>query len=293
MGTTRTGRLRELLARPQILVAPGAYDALTARMIEKAGFEAVYMTGAGTVNSLTGLPDNGLITLTEMTMNARYMVQATTTPVLSDADTGYGNAINVMRTVWEFERAGVAAIHLEDQVSPKRCGHLEGKEVIDVQEMVGKVRAACAARHDPDFVIIARVDARAVLGFDEAVRRGRAYREAGADVIFPEALQTEEEFREYARALSSPLLANMTEFGKTPYLSAKQFEEMGYKIVIFPVTTLRVALKAVRELLATLKETGTPRELIDRMLTRQELYEVLDYDTYHAYEKDYVLGEEK
>jgi methylisocitrate lyase len=293
MGTTRTGRLRELLARPQILVAPGAYDALTARMIEKAGFEAVYMTGAGTVNSLTGLPDNGLITLTEMTMNARYMVQATTTPVLSDADTGYGNAINVMRTVWEFERAGVAAIHLEDQVSPKRCGHLEGKEVIDVQEMVGKVRAACAARHDPDFVIIARVDARAVLGFDEAVRRGRAYREAGADVIFPEALQTEEEFREYARALSSPLLANMTEFGKTPYLSAKQFEEMGYKIVIFPVTTLRVALKAVRELLATLKETGTPRELIDRMFTRQELYEVLDYDTYHAYEKDYVLGEEK
>lgn len=291
MSINRAVRLRELLSREQILVAPGAYDALTARMIEKVGFEAVYMTGGGTVNSLTGLPDNGLVTLTEMAMNARYIVQATTIPLISDADTGYGNAVNTMRTVWEFERAGVAGIHLEDQVAPKRCGHLEGKDVVSVEEMVGKIQAACAARNDPNFVIIARVDARSVLGFDEAVRRGRAYREAGADLIFPEALESEEELRDYAKAVSGHLLANMTEFGKTPYLTARQFEEMGYKIIIFPVTALRVALKAVWELMTTIKEAGTPRDLIDRMYTRKELYELVQYDTFHEYEKDFVLGE--
>jgi 2-methylisocitrate lyase-like PEP mutase family enzyme len=174
MGTTKSRRLRELLSRSEILVVPGAYDALTARMIEKVGFDAVYMTGGGTVNSLTALPDNGLITLTEMAMNARYIAEATSIPAINDADTGYGNAVNVMRTIWEFERAGVAGIHIEDQVAPKRCGHLAGKEIVNTQEMVGKIRAACAARNDPHFVIIGRVDARAVLGFNEAVTRGRA-----------------------------------------------------------------------------------------------------------------------
>jgi methylisocitrate lyase len=285
---TRGKRLRELLARDEILIVPGAYDALIARMIEKVGFDAVYMTGGGTVNALTGLPDNGLITLTEMVMNARYMAQTTSIPIISDADTGYGNAVNVMRTVREFEKAGVAAIHLEDQVAPKRCGHLVGKEVISIEEMVGKIRAACAARNDPDFVIIARIDARAVLGFDEAMRRARAYREAGADVLFPEALESEEEFREFAKAAECPLLANMTEFGKSPYLTAQQFEAMGYKIVIFPVSTLRVALRAVLDFLTNLKERGTQKDLVDQMLTRKDLYELIDYDTFHAYERDFV-----
>jgi methylisocitrate lyase len=288
MGTTKSRRLRELLSRGKILVVPGAYDALTARMIEKVGFDAVYMTGGGTVNSLTALPDNGLITLTEMAMNARYIAEATSIPAISDADTGYGNAVNVMRTVWEFERAGVAGIHIEDQVAPKRCGHLAGKEIVSTQEMVGKIRAACAARNDPNFVIIGRVDARAVLGFDEAVTRGRAYLEAGADVIFPEALENEDEFREYAQAVEAPLVANMTEFGKSPYLSTQQFEEMGYKIVIFPVTALRMALKAVWEYLMTLKDRGTQKDLLDRMFTRKELYELLDYDSFHEHERDFV-----
>jgi methylisocitrate lyase len=288
MGTTKSRRLRELLSRSEILVVPGAYDALTARMIEKVGFDAVYMTGGGTVNSLTALPDNGLITLTEMAMNARYIAEATSIPAISDADTGYGNAINVMRTVWEFERAGVAGIHIEDQVAPKRCGHLTGKEIVSTEEMVGKIRAACAARNDSHFVIIGRVDARAVLGFDEAVARGRAYFEAGADVIFPEALENENEFREYAQAVKAPLLANMTEFGNSPYLSTQQFEEMGYKIVIFPVTALRMALKAVWEYLMTLRKTGTQKDLVDRMFTRKELYELLDYDSFHGYETDFV-----
>lgn len=285
---TRTRRLRELLSRKGILMAPGAHDALTARMIEKAGFDGVYMTGAGTVNSLTGLPDNGLITLTEMTMNARYVAQAISIPVISDPDTGYGNAVNVMRTVWEFERAGVAGIHIEDQVAPKRCGHVEGKEVVSTEEMIGKIRAARAARSDPDFVIIGRVDARAVLGFDEGVKRGRAYFEAGADVVFPEALQSEEEFREYAKAVKGPLLANMTEFGKSPYLTAQELEAMGYKIVIFPATAMRIALKAIWEFLTTLKAKGTQKDLIDRMYTRKELYELVEYDKFHAYERDFV-----
>jgi len=281
-------RLRELLARREILLAPGAHDALTARMIEKVGFDAVYMTGAGTVNTLTALPDNGLITLTEMVMNARYIVQATSIPVISDADTGYGNAVNVMRTVLEFERAGVAGIHIEDQVAPKRCGHIEGKEIVSTEEMVGKIRAACAARSESDFVIIARTDSCSVLGFDEAVRRGRAYLEAGADVVFPEALVSEEEFREYAKAVKGCLLANMTEFGKSPYLTSQQLEAMGYKIVIFPATAMRVALKAIWELLTTLKETGTQKDLISRMFTRKELYELVDYDKFHECEREFV-----
>ena len=286
---TRGKRLRELLAREEILIVPGAYDALIARMIEKVGFDAVYMTGGGTVNALTGLPDSGLLTLTEMVMNARYMAQTTSIPIISDADTGYGNAVNVMRTVWEFEQAGVAGIHMEDQVAPKRCGHLEGKEVVSTEEMVGKIRAACAARKEPDFVIIARIDARAVLGFDEAVRRARVYREAGADVLFPEALESEEEFREFAKGVEGPLLANMTEFGKSPYLTAQQFEAMGYKIVIFPVSTLRVALRAVLDFLTNLKERGTQKDLIDQMLTRKELYELIEYDMFHGYERDFIF----
>jgi len=208
--------------------------------------------------------------------------------VIADADTGYGNAMNVMRTVWEYERAGLAGLHIEDQVTPKRCGHVEGKECIALEEMVGKVRAAVAARRDPDFVIIARIDARAPLGFDEAVKRGVACAEAGADAIFPEAMASPEEFAAYARAVKAPLLANMTEFGKTPYLTAQQFQEMGYKMVIYPMSAVRVALRAMQAFYVDLKRTGTQTGWLDRMMTRKELYELIDYTRFTQYEREFL-----
>jgi methylisocitrate lyase len=281
-------RLRWLLARDQILVAPGAFNALNAKLIERAGFEAVYMSGAGTVNALTGLPDIGLLTATEMALNAAYVSNAVQIPVFADADTGYGNAINVMRTVREYERAGLAGLHIEDQVAPKRCGHVAGKECVPVAEMVGKIRAAVAARSDPDFVIIARTDARAPLGFDEAVARGRAYAEAGADVIFPEALETRDEFAAYARAVRAPLLANVTEFGRSPVLSARELEQLGYRIVIFAVSGLRVALRAMQAFYADLKQRGTQAGWLERMMTRAELYELVDYARYTERERAFV-----
>jgi methylisocitrate lyase len=259
-------------------MAPGAYDALTARIVEKCGFDAVYMSGAGTVNTQLGLPDHSIISLTEMVQNAGRLAKATNLPIVSDADTGYGGVLNVMRTVKEFEAVGISGIHLEDQVMPKRCGHLQGKEIVALDEMKSKIEAACHARTDPDFVIIARVDARGPLGFDEAVKRGKAYLEAGADMIFPEALETEEEFRIYARELKAPLLANMTEFGKSPFFSAQQFREMGYRMVIFPVSAMRIAIKAIYELFSEIRNTGTQERMIDRMFTRKQLYELLDYD---------------
>ncbi|MFB0505199.1 MAG: methylisocitrate lyase [Thermodesulfobacteriota bacterium] len=275
--STRNARLRELLSREEILMAPGAHDALTARIAEMCNFEALYMTGAGTVNTQLGMPDHSIITLTEMVQNAARIARVTTLPIVSDADTGYGGVLNVMRTVDEFQRAGISGIHIEDQVMPKRCGHVEGKEVIPMEEMMGKIRAACHARTDPDFLIIARVDARAPLGFEEAVRRGRAYLDAGADMIFPEALESEEEFRDYACQVRGPLLANMTEYGKTPYLTANQFQEMGYRMVIYPVSAMRVTLKAVYELYTEIRSTGTQKQFLERMFTRDELYELLGY----------------
>lgn len=276
--SARNAQLRKLLARKEILMAPGAHDALTARIAEMCGFEAVYMSGAGTVNTQLGVPDHSIITLTEMAQSAGRMARATKLPIISDADTGYGGVLNVMRTVQEFEMAGTSGIHIEDQVMPKRCGHLRGKEVVPIEEMAGKIRAACHARTDPDFLIIARVDARAPLGFDEAVKRGKAYMEAGADMIFPEALETEAEFRAYAGELQAPLLANMTEFGKTPFLTAGQFQEMGYRIVIYPASAMRVAIKAIYELFAEIKKEGTQKQFLDRMWTRKQLYELLDYN---------------
>jgi len=275
--STRNARLRELLSREEILMAPGAHDALTARIAEMCNFEALYMTGAGTVNTQLGMPDHSIITLTEMVQNAARIARVTTLPIVSDADTGYGGVLNVMRTVDEFQRAGISGIHIEDQVMPKRCGHVEGKEIIAMEEMMGKIRAACHARTDPDFLIIARVDARAPLGFEEAVRRGRAYLDAGADMIFPEALESEEEFRDYAYQVCGPLLANMTEYGKTPYLTAKQFQEMGYRMVIYPVSAMRVTLKAVYELYTEIRSTGTQKQSLERMFTRDELYDLLGY----------------
>ncbi len=269
-------------------MAPGVHDALTARMAEYCGFEAVYMTGAGTVNAQLGVPDHSLITLTEMALSASRIAKAVKLPVISDADTGYGGVLNVMRTVEEFEIAGVSAIHIEDQVMPKRCGHLEGKEVVSIQEMKGKIRAACHARQDPDFTIIARVDAKAILGYDEAVKRARAYREAGADMIFPEALETEDEFRSFAKDVDAPLMANMTEFGKTPFFSAGQFQEMGYTLVIYPASAMRVSLKAVYDLFTEIRKTGTQKDCLEQMFTRKQLYDLLAYHDMLELEKRFA-----
>ncbi|MBE3590410.1 MAG: methylisocitrate lyase [Firmicutes bacterium] len=265
------------MRRPGILMVPGAHDAAVARVVQAVGFEAVYVSGAATANAVYGLPDIELIDRTEMAAHAGRIAAAVDLPLISDADTGYGNPLAVMRTVEVFERAGVAGIHLEDQVSPKRCGHLDGKEVVAVEDMEAKIRAAVAARRDADFLIIARTDARAVLGFEEAVRRALRYLEAGADAVFPEALESEEEFRAFARRVPGTLVANMTEFGKSPYLTAADFERLGYRIVLFPVTSLRVALKAVEEAMRRLRAEGTQRGFLDRMQTRSELYELVDY----------------
>ena len=281
-------KFRKILERPGTTIIPGAHDALTARLIASRGFEAVYMSGAGVVNALAGLPDNGLASFSEVLMNARYIADAVEIPLVVDVDTGYGNAVNVVRTVRDFERAGVACIQIEDQVLPKRCGHLDGKQVVSRDEFIGKIRAAVAHRTDPDFVIMARIDAKYIHGMGEAVERGNAALDAGADVIFIEALETRDEFIEYAERCPGPLLANMTEFGKTPHISKTDFEEMGYKLVLFPVSILRAMLKAGELLLDELKTKGTMVDYLDNMMTRKELYELLDYDAYHAIEAEYL-----
>ncbi|MEZ5408356.1 MAG: methylisocitrate lyase [Acidimicrobiales bacterium] len=288
-GQTTGARLRQLIAAPEILVAPGAYDAITARVLARAGFGAIYMTGAGTVNAHLGLPDIALGTLDEFVENAARIVEVVDVPVFCDADTGFGNAVNVVRTIRRFEQVGVAGLHLEDQESPKRCGHLDGKRTVSVGEMTGKIRAACDARRSDDFVVIARVDALAVEGLQAAVDRAGAYAEAGADVIFTEALTTYEQFETFARAgVGAPLLANMTEFGKTPYLTAPQFEAAGYAAVIFPMMAFRLMLKAVVDGAAELARTGTQEGLVDRMATRAELYEIIDYPAWDDHEQRYV-----
>ena len=254
-------RLRELLAAEGPVLAPGAYDALSARLIEQAGFDVVYMTGFGTTASLIGRPDVGLLSGTEMVDNARRIVGAVDVPVIADADTGYGNAINVLRTVQMYEQAGVAGIHLEDQVMPKKCGHMSGKQVIATDEMAGKVRAAVEARQDPDFLIIARTDAAAVHGLDDAIARGRAFAEAGADALFIEAPTSEEDIARVATELRgvAPLLFNWAEGGRTPPLPLERVAELGFSLVIFPIGTLLAATAGIRSLLAGLREDGVPR----------------------------------
>ena len=251
--------LRELMATRQPILVPGCYDALSARLVEDAGFAAVYMTGFGSSAAHLGRPDVGLLTMSEMVDNARRIVAAVGIPVIADADTGYGNPINVIRTVQEFERAGVAAIHLEDQLAPKRCGHLDGKQLIPAEEMAAKLRAAVEARSSPDFLLIARTDARAVEGLDAAIDRARLYREAGADVLFVEAPQSEPEIRAVAAAFPGvPLLFNWAEGGKTPAVERDLLAELGFAIVIFPISTLLAATGAMREVLARIRADGTP-----------------------------------
>jgi carboxyvinyl-carboxyphosphonate phosphorylmutase len=259
-------RLRELLSGAEPVLAPGAYDAMSARLVQAAGFPAVYMTGFGASASLLGRPDVGLLTMSEMVDAARRMTSLVTVPLIADADTGYGSPINVMRTVREYESAGVAAIHIEDQASPKRCGHLDGKHLVPAEDMAQKVRAAVQARSDPDLVLIARTDARAVEGVDAAVERARRYRDAGADMLFVEALQSVDEIVHVAGALRGiPLLFNWAEGGKTPPMEIARLHELGFRVVIFPISTLLSATTAVRETLAEIAASGTPQRALPRM----------------------------
>ncbi|AWR99230.1 methylisocitrate lyase [Metallosphaera hakonensis] len=267
----------------EFTVVPGIFNPFTALLAERVGFKAVYLSG-GALTSSFGLPDIGIIDLYELVDMVRRIREVTSIPMIVDADTGFGEALNVYRTVSLLERAGADAIQIEDQRMPKKCGHLDGKEVIPNREMVSKIKAALRARKNAK--IIARVDSRAVLGLQDAIERAKSYLDAGADIIFPEALQSKDEFREFAKAVNAPLLANMTEFGKTPLITAQEFKEMGYTYVIFPVTIFRVAAKAMQEALKTLLDEGTQRSLMDKMMTRKEQYEVIHYDYYEKLDKE-------
>ena len=259
-------------------------------MAQRAGFRALYQSGAALSADLAGLPDVGLLTQTEFARAAQYLTQAVSVPVVSDADTGFGEALAVERTVRLFEQSGLAGLHLEDQDFPKRCGHLSGKMLVTRESMVAKIRAATAARRDASFVIIARTDARGVSGIDEALARAKAYLDAGADMIFPEALESPAEFERFSREISAPLIANMTEFGKSPLLTARQLGEMGYRGVLFPVTLFRTAMKAVESALARLAADGTQAGFLDVMQTRSELYDLLDYTDFEARDRRYFGG---
>lgn len=246
---SNTRLLRNILIHEKTILVPGAYDAFSAKILKQAGFEVIYMTGSGVTASLTGMPDVGLLTMTEMVNQARNIVGAVDMPLICDADTGYGNSINVIRTVEAYERAGVAGIHIEDQVAPKKCGHFEGKQIIDAGEMVKKIEAAVYARHDPDFLLIARTDARSVLGLDEALGRAGRYVEAGADMIFVESPQSVEELKTISRELSgTPLLVNMVEGGKTPVLPFEELKAMGFAIVLYPTCGIRAVARTLQEL---------------------------------------------
>ena len=285
-------RLKQLIQAPEILVAPSAYDALSAKVIEKAGFPAVHMTGSGSSASLLGYPDMGFTTLSEMATHAKNLALAVDVPVFVDADSGHGNALNVTRATREFERAGVAGLHIEDQVTPKRCGHLEGKRVIPAEEMVGKIKAAVAAREDDDFQIIARTDARECIGVEEALDRANRYVEAGADCIFFESPLSVEEMLTVREAVAAPLLANMVEGGKTPWLTARELELLGYEIVIYPLSGWKAAAVILRELMTELAATGTTQAFWHRIgldMSFEELFEVFDYPKIQAIEDRFAV----
>jgi 2,3-dimethylmalate lyase len=283
-------RLRALLGAGTPVLAPGAFDALSARLIEQAGFDCAYMTGFGTTASLLGRPDVGLLGGAEMAGNVHRLVQAIDVPLIADADTGYGNAINVVRTVQDYEQAGAAGLHLEDQILPKRCGHMDGKLVVPVEEMIGKVQAAVEARRDPDLVIIARTDARAMEGLDAALARARAYREAGADLLFVEALQSVEEIEIVARELAGErLVFNWAEGGKTPPLPYERIAELGFALVLMPITTLLAATGAMQAALAELRIAGTPLPVLDRLPAFDEFLELIGLPEVRELELRYGL----
>jgi 2,3-dimethylmalate lyase len=285
-------RLRALLDSGQTILAPGAFDPLAARLVEEAGFPAVYMTGFGTSAALIGRPDVGLLTMTEMVDNAGRIAACVDIPVIADADAGYGGPLNVIRTVGAYEAAGVAGIHIEDQVTPKKCGHMEGKRVIPAEEMVQKVRAATQARTQPEFVIIARTDARAVEGLERALERARRYREAGADALFIEAVVTEEEAEQAVRALPGvPLLFNWAEGGKTPPIGLDRLTELGYQIVIFPISTLLAATAAMRRILREIAEAGTPAGALHELPTFSEFVDFIGLPEVREAEQRYAASD--
>jgi len=283
----RTTRFKRLLKGKKLLVAPGAFDGLSARLIERSGFPLIYVTGGGIARSM-GYPDMGLLTMSEVVMRVKNIVDVTELPVLADADTGYGNALNVMRTVREFEAVGVAGIHIEDQITPKKCGHYEGKSLVSEEEMIKKIEAAREARTDPDFVIIARTDARAVEGLEKAIQRGKRYARAGADMIFVEAPQSVEEIKKIADSISTPLLINMFKGGKTPLVPMNKLEAMGYRVAIVPSPLQLAAIHAMEELLRVLKREGTMEPFSERMASFKERDEIVDLPKYQGFEKKYL-----
>jgi methylisocitrate lyase len=276
--------LRELLRGREAIPVPGVYAPSVAILAERLGFKAVYLSGAA-LTGLLGLPDLGVITLSEVAMFTRYIVDKITIPMIVDADTGFGEAINVARAVRVLEDSGASAIQIEDQVLPKKCGHLSGKEVVPAEEMVKKIVMAVESRRSDEFLIIARTDARGVTGLEDAIERAKIYVEAGADIIFPEALENVEEFKGFAREVRAPLMANMTEFGRSPLLSLKELEEMGYKLVIFPATTFRASMMASKKILEIIRDKGTQRDSLDMLMTRAEFYNLIDYYKYEEEDK--------
>jgi len=280
LGETGAEALRKRLKKKEIVVAPGVFSPSVAKLAENAGFEALYFSGAGFAN-LLALPDLGVTTLTEVARATHEITSRTDVPVIVDADTGFGEALNVVRAIDELRTAGASAVQIEDQIIPKKCGHLEGKELVDTDEMVKKVISANAAA-DGNPLIVARTDAVAVEGLDSAIARARAYQRAGADIIFPEALQTRDDFAEFRKKVETPLMANMTEFGKTPYMTASEFEDLGYNIVIFPVTAFRAMMRAVQKTFAELKGKGSQKGVLKTLMTREEFYDLVGY---HEYEE--------
>jgi len=292
---SRAQEFKNLMLAPEILVVPSAYDALSARLIEQVGFSAVHMTGSGTSASMLGLPDLGFTTITEMAWNVKNISLAVDVPVIMDIDAGYGNAMNTWRCVREFERAGVVGGHLEDQVVPKRCGHLDGKRLISTREMIGKIEAAAEARTDPDWTIIARTDSRERLGLDEAISRSREYVEAGADCIFLEAMLSVDEMKQVRDAIDAPLLANMVEGGKTPWLTAQELQAIGYNLVIYPLSGWMAATSILRKMFTELRETGTTQGFWDKYelrMTFSELFEVFGYSKLSALEARFVVKDD-
>jgi 2-methylisocitrate lyase-like PEP mutase family enzyme len=281
---------KQLLQRDRLLVAPGCFDGLSARLIQEAGFEAAYLSGGAVARSM-GIPDIGLVTLSEVIDRAAQVASVVNIPIIADADTGYGNAVNLVRAVREFERSGVAAIHIEDQITPKRCGHLDGKEVIPLEEMGKKLEAALASRTDPDFCIIARTDARGVHGFDDAIRRGRAFAKLGVDAIFVEAPQSEAELAEIPRAIVGvPLLVNVFKGGKTPMLPVDRLQQMGYRIAIYPSETQRAGIHAMRQALGLLKRDGTTEAMDDALTTFKERDKIVGLDEWQRLEQRYLAS---
>jgi len=285
-------RMKELFASKKMVVAPGAHDALTAKIIGKLGFDAVYMTGYGQSASHLGKPDVGLMTMSEMVMRAANVVEAADVPVIADADTGFGNAVNVMRTVREYEKAGVAVIQLEDQVLPKKCGHMTGRQIVPMEEMIGKIKAAVDTRVNPDVMIMARTDARTTQGIEAAIERGLAYKEAGADIIFIESPETKEEMLLLNEKIPGLTLANMVEGGRTPLLLNDELEALGYNLTIYPTASTYVVTKAMVDLWEGLRRDGTTAKMIDRMIPFPRFNELIGLNEIREIEKNYATGRE-